>query len=342
MFHLVQLLYSLNVEETCQQLNLSDYACKKYYKLYCSENDCEKEESGKLINIEDVIRMVKEIKEDSTDCNDKKCKRDEPDKTVTKTVTEIRTSTKKEETATNKPTQMTSTQTKCSQMQQTVSMQSSTTNIPSCLTRDVTVTRIFTKTVTKEKPITLYREVVTTVTKTKPLINYKVTTVTETEVKTKYIGDSSLTGTKVPSISTTNTTVDNTTNNTVENSVENTTVFVTVTPTMNTVTMLPPVTTMQSTVEPSVTMPTTVGKDPSVTSLNECISKCINNKVPVDKCNKQCDDSKTFKITRKELNNFLRRKNVTTKTILNTIYKKRINHNVDDSADNVVTKTIYV
>lgn len=49
----------------------------------------------------------------------------------------------------------------------------------------VTVTRVFYKTVSVEKPITLYREVTTTVKSEVPIINYKLTTVKEISTSTK-------------------------------------------------------------------------------------------------------------------------------------------------------------
>ncbi|AFN82908.1 hypothetical protein EROM_041430 [Encephalitozoon romaleae SJ-2008] len=49
----------------------------------------------------------------------------------------------------------------------------------------VTVTRVFSKTITTEKPITLYREVTTTIKSEVPIINYKLTTVRETSTITK-------------------------------------------------------------------------------------------------------------------------------------------------------------
>nr|AGE95215.1 hypothetical protein ECU04_1410 [Encephalitozoon cuniculi] len=49
----------------------------------------------------------------------------------------------------------------------------------------VTVTRVFYKTISVEKPITLYREVTTTVKNEVPIINYKLTTVREISTATK-------------------------------------------------------------------------------------------------------------------------------------------------------------
>lgn len=49
----------------------------------------------------------------------------------------------------------------------------------------VTVTRVFYKTVSVEKPITLYREVTTTVKSEVPIINYKLTTIKEVSTATK-------------------------------------------------------------------------------------------------------------------------------------------------------------
>ncbi|KAG5859955.1 hypothetical protein KMI_04g07650 [Encephalitozoon hellem] len=49
----------------------------------------------------------------------------------------------------------------------------------------VTVTRVLSKTITAEKPITLYREVTTTVKSEVPIINYKLTTVREISTTTK-------------------------------------------------------------------------------------------------------------------------------------------------------------
>lgn len=49
----------------------------------------------------------------------------------------------------------------------------------------VTVTRVFSKTITTEKPITLYREVTTTIKSEVPIINYKLTTVREISTITK-------------------------------------------------------------------------------------------------------------------------------------------------------------
>ncbi|KAM0672033.1 hypothetical protein OCOL_001092 [Ordospora colligata] len=49
----------------------------------------------------------------------------------------------------------------------------------------ITVTRVFYKTVSVEKPITLYREVTTTVKNEIPVINYKLTTVKEITTETK-------------------------------------------------------------------------------------------------------------------------------------------------------------
>lgn len=48
----------------------------------------------------------------------------------------------------------------------------------------VTVTRYVEKTITVDKPFTLYREMTKTLVKEKPIINYKITTVTETITKT--------------------------------------------------------------------------------------------------------------------------------------------------------------
>jgi len=49
----------------------------------------------------------------------------------------------------------------------------------------ITVTRVFYKTVSVEKPITLYREVTTTVKNEIPIINYKLTTIREITTETK-------------------------------------------------------------------------------------------------------------------------------------------------------------
>lgn len=329
------LITALTYEERCQQLDIPKEICFQYSLLdkkieqpfenddkpditiIRAENESSKDGS-KLINIKDLINIIKEVKKDTTTC----CKPRKQHKytkkydsssnetyyknkhylpeIITKTVTIKNTESINMENAKPIPTISIPLET-TSLIKSTLPILSLEKNFDNNTETVITLTKMNYSTITVEKPITLYREMTITKTKDKPIINYKVTTVTET-------------------ITITNKMIKPDNNNE----------FISQT----------------SSVPKTVTIDSTVKDSDAMVDNTSCsIPNILKNKTIKLRCTKSPNKIikppvERIKITRKELNQLLqkRKHHVKTKTILNTIYTKKI---IDDS-EPVVTSTIYV
>lgn len=330
----LDLITALTYEERCQQLDIPKEICFQYNLLdkkidQLHENDdkpditiirAENEspkDGNKLINIKDLINIIKEVKKDMTTCNKPRKQHkyikkydSSSDETYHKNkhhFPEIitRTVTVKNieaiNTENNKSTAIISIPTETISPISSSSFILSTDKNHNNMETVITLTKMNYSTITVEKPITLYREMTITKTKDKPIVNYKVTTVTETITITNKMSKS-----------------------------DNDNDFVS----------------QSSSVPKTVTINPTIKDDDTEVNNTSCsIPNIFKNKTIKLRCTKSTNNIikppvERIKITRKELNQLLqkRKRHVKTKTILNTIYTKKIT----DDSEPVVTSTVYI
>ncbi|ORD93967.1 hypothetical protein ECANGB1_1301 [Enterospora canceri] len=208
---------------------------------------------------------------------------------------------------------------KCESVPASTAGQCTCSSAPNTQCHDVTVTRVQYSTVSIDRPITLYREMTTTVTRVRPITNYKVTTFTETVTESRKEDEKTKTKTttsdevpKTVTVSPTSSKTKPVESSTSYSSIPPVTVNETVT---KTVTKTNPGETTPQSTRPSAVRP----------------SSCEPGKL-------SCDKTYNIKLSRKEVDRLMRKKKrVRTRTIVNTVYRKKRG----DVSDETVTTTVY-